>query len=98
MDFYLKTYTNRTNCVNKRNTPCWVPHMKDIVNIEVQNNLSRCAGLYEYKCESMALVYGLKQATSKCLKPCEKLNYKLIERTEFKITQDSNLVRIALGK
>ena len=85
-DFHaLETYIG-TNCANATNIPCCVPQIKDIV--KTQHNLDRCPTVMDYNCERMVLYYGLPQALGKCRKPCENLQYSMIERDGYKILKD----------
>ena len=85
-DFHaLETYES-TNCANATNIPCWVPQIKDIV--KNQHNLARCPTVMDYNCERMILYYGLTQAMAKCPKPCENLQYSVIERDGYKLRKE----------
>ena len=95
MDYHiLKTYDG-TNCVNATHIPCWVPQMKDIVEYETQINLDKCPTLMDYNCERRVLFQSMIETGYKCLKQCEKLHYKLIEKEGQQIPkEDYELVSI----
>ena len=84
----MTTY-HGTNCANATHVPCWVPQMKDMVELENQNNLEKCPTIMDYNCEKNVLWQSMVDAGFKCInkRPCENIQYKLNKKDEVQISK-----------
>ena len=97
--YFLKTYKG-SNCANATQIPCWVPLMKDLVDVETQKDLEKCSTLFDYNCEKQVLYQSMIDAGLKCLKekPCEKMLYKVAERDVLQFPKEHQWVRLVALK
>ena len=66
-----------TQCLNATNTPCSIPQMKDVIDIDVVKGLKACPTIGDFKCEKMVLAQALGMGYLKCTKPCQKWRYQM---------------------